>query len=320
MLFRSKSNTQELFDGEIIGAIYDRDKLFKKFKASKLHVDNINYKNSRISVQNLIKKKKEDFLGSKLKESQNKPKELWASLKSLGMPNNKKCSSNICLEQNGNTFFEASKIAEICGDFFSNLAKELVAKLPKASNRFGIESVRLYYREICTGINKMIFTHISPEDILILLQNIEPNKAAGIDKINGKFFKHGAKRLATPIAQLCNLSIILGIFPDECKIAKLIPLYKKGSKVDPKNYRPISLLPVVSKIIEKVIYDQTINFLNEKKILYNLQSGSRKNYSTDSCLTYLNDKVVRGFDSGLLTGMILIDLQNAFDTIDHAIC
>ena len=154
----------------------------------------------------------------------------------------------------------------------------------------------------------MIFTHISPEDILILLQNIEPNKAAGIDKINGKFFKHGAKRLATPIAQLCNLSIILGIFPDECKIAKLIPLYKKGSKVDPKNYRPISLLPVVSKIIEKVIYDQTINFLNEKKILYNLQSGSRKNYSTDSCLTYLNDKVVRGFDSGLLTGMILIDL------------
>ena len=115
---RVKSDTQEWFDGEIVGAMYERDKLLKKFKASKLHVDKINYNISRISVQNLIKKKKEEFLGSKLEESRNKPKELWTSLKSLGMPNKKKCSSNICLEQNGDTFFEASKLAEIFGIFF----------------------------------------------------------------------------------------------------------------------------------------------------------------------------------------------------------
>ena len=316
---RLKNSTQEWYDGEIIDAMSDRDELLKKFKTSRLHVDQINYNNTRISVQNLIKKKKEEFFRSKLEQNRNKPKELWTSLKSLGMPNEKKSSSNICLEQNGNTFFESSKIAEVFADFFSNLANELVAKLPKASNRFGLESVRLYYREFSIGIRKLIFTHISPEDILILLQNIEPNKAAGIDKISGKFFKHGAKRLATPIAQLCNLSIILGTFPDECKIAKLIPLYKKGSKVDPKNYRPISLLPIVSKIIEKVIYDQTINFLKDRNFLYDFQSGFRKNHSTDSCLTYLNNKIVRGFDSGLFTGMILIDLQKAFDTIDHKI-
>ena len=191
---RLKNSTQEWYDGEIIGAMSDRDELLKKFKTSRLHVDKINYNNTRISVQNLIKKKKEEFFRSKLEQNRNKPKELWTSLKSLGMPNEKKSSSNICLEQNGNTFFESSKIAEVFADFFSNLANELVAKLPKASNRFGLESVRLYYREFSIGIRKLIFTHISPEDILILLQNIEPNKAAGIDKISGKFFKHGAKR------------------------------------------------------------------------------------------------------------------------------
>ena len=98
---------------------------------------------------------------------------------------------------------------------------------------------------------------------------------------------------------------------------KLKPLYKKGPKIDPKNYRPISLLPRVSKIIEKIIHDQTMEYLTDNSILYRYQSRFRKNHSTDTCLSYLTDKILTGFDSGLLTGMILIDLQKAFDTINH---
>ena len=79
--------------------------------------------------------------------------------------------------------------------------------------------------------------------------------------------------------------------PDECKIAKLKSLYKKGKKNDPKNYRPISLLPVISKILEKVIHDQTMDNVTKKSILYTFQSGFRKFHSTDSCLSYLQDKV-----------------------------
>ena len=106
-------------------------------------------------------------------------------------------------------------------------------------------------------------------------------------------------------------------FPLDCKIAKLKPLYKKGSKTDPKNYRPVSLLPLVSEVIEKVIHNHTEIFLNKYKILYKCQSGFRKSFSTNSCLTLLTDKINKGFESGKYTGLILIDLQKAFDTTDH---
>ena len=118
---------------------------------------------------------------------------------------------------------------------------------------------------------------------------------------------------------MCNLSISLSSFPDDCKIDKLKPLYKKEAKTKPKNYRPISLLPLISKLIEKVIHSQTQNFLDTNMILYSYQSGFRKHYSTDICLSYLTDKVRTGFEKGLLTGMVLIDIQRAFDTIDLGI-
>ena len=89
------------------------------------------------------------------------------------------------------------------------------------------------------------------------------------------YLKDGSKVLTTPIAQIWNNSIKLSTVPDECKIVKLKALYKKGKKTDPKNYRPISLLPVISKILEKVIHDQAMDFVTKKNVLYNFQSGFR---------------------------------------------
>jgi retron-type reverse transcriptase len=144
-------------------------------------------------------------------------------------------------------------------------------------------------------------------------------KSPEIDGINGIFIKDGASILKRPISNLCNLSIKLATVPNECKVAKLKPLFKKGKKTDPKNYRPISLLPLVSKIFEKIVHDQTQKYLKDNQILYKYQSGFRSGHSTDTCLAYLNNFILRGFDQGLVTGMILIDLQKAFDTIDHKI-
>ena len=140
-----------------------------------------------------------------------------------------------------------------------------------------------------------------------------------MDNLSGRFLKDGAKVLAKPITDICNLSITSGKFPNSCKLAKLKPVYKKGSLTEASNYRPISLLPLISKVIEKVIHDQTSAFLNSRNLLYNYQSGFRKNHSTDFCLSFLNDKILKVFVQALITGIILIDLQKAFDTIDHDI-
>ena len=104
--------------------------------------------------------------------------------------------------------------------------------------------------------------------ILKFLKNRNEDKAAGIDNLSGKFLKDGAAVLAKPISQICNLSIKYSHFPTDCKIAKLKPLFKKGSRTAPKNYRPISLLPLISKIIEKFIHDQTQKYVDDFNIQY----------------------------------------------------
>ena len=102
-----------------------------------------------------------------------------------------------------------------------------------------------------------------------------------------------------------------------CKVGTFIK--KREPKTNPLNYRPISLLSLISKIIGKRIHKQTSSFLSNNEILYNYQSGFWKNHSADSCLTFLHDKILKGFDMGFMTGMILIDIQIAFHTIDHDI-
>ena len=160
---------------------------------------------------------------------------------------------------------------------------------------------------------------VDVDTIFKMLSKTNSNKAPGMDKLAGIFIKDGAALLASPLTQIVNLSIVFSLFPDPCKIAKLIALFKKGSKTDPKNYRPISLLPLLSKVFEKVVHIQTENFLKNNNILYKNQSGFRPMHSTESCLTHLSDRILEGCDSGCHTGMILIDLQKAFDKINHGI-
>ena len=157
------------------------------------------------------------------------------------------------------------------------------------------------------------------EKVFRIMTNIESSKATGVDRLSVRFFKNDANILAKPIYTLCNHSLSEGVLRNACKVAKLKPIFKKRKKTDPSNYKPISLPPSISKIIERVIHDQTNVFLLDEDILYNYQSGSRDNHSKILCLSFLTAKVLKGFDDGLLIGIILIDLQNALDTINHGV-
>ena len=161
---------------------------------------------------------------------------------------------NVCLKTKDNIInFDDKKNVNIFKKNFCTLADNLLANSPSPSLKFGLHSVQQYYKKILKYPNsKFKFNFVSEETVLKLLQNLDENKAAGLDNLSVKFLKDGAIVLATPISQICNLSIKHLIFPSDCKIAKLKPLFKKSLTTDPKNYCPISLLPLVSKIIKKL--------------------------------------------------------------------
>ena len=109
--------------------------------------------------------------------------------------------------------------------------------------------MRQCYKEIKFHGKKLKFEKVSSVSILKIIKEFKTSKATGVDDRAGRFFNDGSNVLCTPIAKICNLSIKLACFPDKCKVAKIKPLHKKGLKTDPKNFRPISLLPLNSKII-----------------------------------------------------------------------
>ena len=188
-------------------------------------------------------------------------------------------------------------------DYYSNLAGKRLKKLPKPSNKFTLNTVFQHYKGIIQTDSFNLAT-VSENTILNILKITNVSKVAGLDNLSGRFFKDGAEVLGKPITDLCSFSITSGKFPDSCKIPKLKPIYKKGSLTGASNYRPIFLFPLISKVIEKVIHNETSAFLNFRHLLYNCQYGFRKNHSTDYCLSFLNDEILKGFDQGFMIDTI----------------
>ena len=122
-------------------------------------------------------------------------------------------------------------------------------------------------------------------------------------QIPAKFLRDGAEVLAFPLRNIINLSINLSTFTEERKIAKLKPIFQKGVRANPKSYRTISLLLLVSKIIEKSIHFKIEDYVNKEKLIYMYESGFRSNHLTDLCLAQLTDFFATGMDKQMYTGM-----------------
>ena len=263
---RVKGNSKEWFDSVVSEGINNRDKLFKKFKKSRLPLDQENYKKARYEVKKLIAEKKRNYFETKLIENIGKPKELWKTLKALGLPNKVSIATINALKDDKVVKYDPKSISKVFQTFFTNMAKTLLQKLPPPPNKYGIDSVKKIYKNL--NITTKFQLKPTTEDIVLkLLKNIDISKAAGVDNLPGRLLKDGAVILAKPITKICNFSIKLKFFPDPCKLAKLKPIFKKGSRIDPSNYRPISLLPLISVIFEKIVHYQMIDYLVQYNIL-----------------------------------------------------
>ena len=140
-----KGNTQKWFDSKVLEKLNARDKLFKKFKKSRLNIDKELYKKAKYDASKLIATKKQAFFKEKLSETIGKPKELWESLKSLGMPNKTVISNFNAIEEGNTLTHDTRSSSKIFKNFFSNLAESLIIKLPKPLDKYNLKSVIQYY-------------------------------------------------------------------------------------------------------------------------------------------------------------------------------
>ena len=141
----------------------------------------------------------------------------------------------------------------------------------------------------------------------------------GIDNIDTPVFTLVAEDILAPLTHTINLSITESTFPTMWKQAKVIPLLKKGDPLTPKNYRPVALLPIFSKILERVVYNQLVQYLDSEGIIHPNHHGSRPGHSTATALIQMYDRWVEEVDDGNMVGVMMVDLSAAFDMVDHGI-
>ena len=159
----------------------------------------------------------------------------------------------------------------------------------------------------------------TPAEINNIIMHSKSKKSTGFDNIDSYIVKQIAPQIVNQLANIFSKYFLTGIVPSKLKIAKVIPLYKTKDPALFSNYRPISLLPFFSKILERLMHNRLYNFLTEHNILSMNQFGFRKNYSTFLALMDLVDNISKNIDEGNYSIGIFLDLSKAFDTIDHTI-
>ena len=152
-----------------------------------------------------------------------------------------------------------------------------------------------------------------------IINDLTTKNSSGYDGLSTKLLKYLKFEILESITIIINQILNTGIFPEGMKIAKVIPLFKKNSQSEIENYRPVSLLPSLSKIVEKIVFNQLISYLNKHSLLFNGQYGFRANHSTELAALHLHDEIVKLLDNSKTPLTIFLDLSKAFDTLDHKI-
>ena len=160
---------------------------------------------------------------------------------------------------------------------------------------------------------------VGTEAVSKILHSLKVNKAAGLDKIPARLVRDAEVELAPSLTYLINKSITDGTVPALWKVARVTPLYKSEDKLLVENYRPISVLPVLSEVLERVVHTQMSAYLDHLSLLYKHQYGFRRGRSTAQAVGQLNNFVIDAMDGQKVTGMLFLDISKAFDSINHKI-
>ena len=283
-----------------------RSRVKSKYNAWKK--DRLN-EHKKLSYKTLLKryeKTYKSFLNSKLEDSlkERNPRKLWQNIKMATNLDKGKNKDDIIINN-------STDVSENFNDYFSTIATRIHANLTIPPGDPASHTPK----------SRNIFSFQSPcaEVVYSLLKNLRPKKSMGFDNISSKLLKELRFELTTPLTIILQKMVNSLKFPSYWKIAKVIPLHKKGDPTDTGNYRPISLLPSLSKIAEKFMANQIYKHLEENNILPSTQFGFRRGKSTGQAITNLMYELDHLNTTKKKYVLIMIDFSKAFDLIDHKI-
>ena len=214
------------------------------------------------------------------------------------------------------------EIASCLNTHFATVGKEMADKFNSdnyANQKDPLEYVPSMSTFNTSHQNTIHFPRTDLPEILDNIVNLEAKKSSGYDLINNKIIKQTSFVIAPFLEKLFNKCLDDGVFPEVFKIAKVTPLYKGGDKQDPNSYRPISLLPCLGKLFEKIISTRLIDFFEKYELFSEHQFGFRKNYNTELAILDIYEKLLHNLDNRLSTCAIFLDLAKAFDSVNHTI-
>lgn len=291
----------------LLRCMRNRDNLHKKLKKDpKNDVLKLTYKRYRNYCNGLLKKTKKNYEKQEIVNAKDNKKKLWEVIKDIS-GQKKQVDYSTCLLTNN----KIRSINEV-NSYFASVGKNLAEPL----NTLNASDVA--YKNFVhpnSPKNSLVFL---PTDILEVQQIIITLKnrcAAGLDQISNTIIKRYMKLLAEPITHICNLALKNGIFPDAFKIALIKPIHKGGDKDRVVNYRPISILPSLSKILEKIMNRRLINFLEANDLLSSSQFGFRRERSTSDAVHELTEFIISNLDVKHKCLAVFLDLAKAFDTV-----
>ena len=292
------------FHNEIRLQIRARNRIHKKAKRTNNPNDWANFRTSRNNVINLIRNSKINYfkkLSDSLSHDNLTSRQWWKVTKQF--LNDQKSSDIPFLIENNIQLNSPKDKAEILNNFFCKQSDIDDSNAALPPDRPSLSSF--------TDIN------ITTQDVSDAIKLICPNKASGPDFINPRLIKEGKDILSPHLSRLFNKSLQQSSFPDTWKTANVIPVYKKGEKSDPSNYRPISLLSCLSKVFERCVFKHFYNYINSNSLITAVQSGFTPNDSAVFQLIDLYNCFSRAIDDGKEVRVVFCDISKAFDRVWH---
>jgi len=260
-----------------------------------------------------LKDSKTHYYNRYYTNNRNNLRKTWQGIKEIVCQNSSQSKSPSFIKENNNIHSDDVSKANCFNDYFTSVADKIL----RERKYEGRKSHREYLHNSLP--NSFVIHECDPLEVENLISTLDKRKATGPNSIPSNILFLLKSDISIHISKIFNLSLLTGVYPDILKISKTIPILKKGDHHITSNYRPISLLSNINRILEKIMFNRTYAFLDKYKCFYDLQFGFRKNYSTNHALTKITEKIRSAIDDGKTACGIFIDLQKAFDTVNHSV-